>query len=125
MTVRALTLPAAVVYSLLAGVLPASAHSFPEQESPPAGATLSQPPPEITIQYDVPIEKLFASLQVLNSAGQDEVAGKPEVSADGSKLSVPVNKLAPGQYIVRWSVVCIDTHRTQGSYSFTVEGPHS
>jgi methionine-rich copper-binding protein CopC len=103
----------------------ASAHSFPEQETPPAGATLTDPPAQVTIKYDAPIEKLFASLEVLNSAGQNEAVGKPEVSSDGSKLSVPVNKLPPGEYTVQWSVVCIDTHHTQGSYPFSVEGPHS
>jgi len=124
MTVRAFTIPA-IVFTLMVGALAASAHSFPEQESPPAGATLSEPPAQITIKYDAPIEKLFASLQVLNSAGQNEAVGKPEVSPDGWELSVPVNKLPPGEYTVQWSVVCIDTHHTQGSYSFTVEGPRS
>jgi methionine-rich copper-binding protein CopC len=79
----------------------------------------------VTIKYDAPIEKLFASLQVVNAVGQNEAAGQPEVSTDGWKLSVPVNKLQPGEYTVQWGVVCIDTHHTQGSYSFTVEGPHS
>ena len=103
----------------------ASAHSFPEQEAPPAGATLSEPPSQVTIKYDAPIEKLFASLEVFNSAGQNEAVGKPEVSPDGWNLSVPVNKLPPGEYTVQWRVVCIDTHHTQGSYSFKVEGSHS
>ena len=122
MNKRALALLSGTFLALIAGVtVPASAHSFPELEIPPAGATLSEPPAQITIKYDAPIEKLFASLEVLNSAGQNEAAGKPEVSPDGWKLSVPVNKLPPGEYTVQWNVVCIDTHHTQGSYSFTVE----
>jgi hypothetical protein len=112
--------------ALIVGVTAAAlAHSFPEQETPPAGATLTEAPTEVAIKYDAPIEKLFASLEVLNSAGQNEAVSKPEVSPDGWKLSVPVNKLQPGEYTVQWRVVCIDTHHTQGSYSFTVEGPHS
>jgi methionine-rich copper-binding protein CopC len=114
------------VLALVFGVTAlATAHSFPDQETPPAGATLSEPPSQVTIKYDAPIEKLFASLEVLNSAGQNEAVGKPEISPDGWKLSVPVNKLPPGEYTVQWRVVCIDTHHTQGSYSFIVEGPHS
>jgi methionine-rich copper-binding protein CopC len=109
----------------MVGLLAASAHSFPEEESPSAGATLSEPPAQVSIKYDAPIEQLFASLQVLNSSGQNETTGKPEVSPDGWQLSVRVNKLPPGEYTVQWSVVCIDTHHTQGSYSFTVEGAHS
>jgi methionine-rich copper-binding protein CopC len=119
-------LPGSTILALIVGVTAAaSAHSFPEQETPAAGATLNEPPSEVTIKYDAPIERLFASLEVLNSAGQNEALGKPEVSPDGWKLSIPVNKLQPGEYTVRWRVVCIDTHHTQGSYSFTVEGPRS
>jgi methionine-rich copper-binding protein CopC len=126
MNVRALALLGGTVVTFIVGMgAAASGHSFPEQESPPAGVTLSEPPTQVTIKYDAPIEKLFALLEVLNSAGQNEAIGKPEVSPDGWRLSVPVNKLPPGEYTVQWRVVCIDTHHTQGSYSFTVEGPHS
>ncbi len=111
--------------SIVGAMATASAHSFPEQETPSAGATITEAPGQVTIKYDAPIEKLFASLEVLNSAGQNMATGPAEVSSDGWKLSVPVNKLQPGEYTVQWRVVCIDTHHTQGSYSFTVEGPHS
>ena len=123
---RALAVLSGTLLALVVGVTAAaSAHSFPEQENPPAGAMLTEPPTQITIKYDAPIEKLFASLEVLNSAGQNEAVGEPQVSPDGWKLSVPVNKLQPGEYTVQWRVVCIDTHHTQGSYSFTVERPNS
>jgi len=100
----------------------ALAHSFPESETPPAGATLAQPPSQIVIKYDAPIEKLFASIKVVNGQGQDVAAGAPAVSADGSELSIQLSKLAPGNYTVEWRVVCIDTHHTEGSYGFSVAG---
>jgi methionine-rich copper-binding protein CopC len=121
---RALALSGTFLALVVGVTAAASAHSFPEQETPPAGAALTEPPAQVTIKYDAPIEKLFSSLEVLNSAGQNEAVGKPEVSPDGWKLSVSVNKLPPGEYTVQWNVVCIDTHHTQGSYSFTVE-PHA
>ncbi len=31
-----------------------------------------------------------------------------------------VKPLTPGDYTVKWAVVCIDSHHTQGSYVFTV-----
>jgi methionine-rich copper-binding protein CopC len=126
MSRRASAQLSSTLLALIVGVTAAaSAHSFPEQEVPPAGATLTEPPAQVAIKYDAPIEKLFASLEVLNSAGQNVAMGQPEVSPDGWQLSVPVNKLQPGEYTVQWRVVCIDTHHTQGSYSFTVEGTHS
>ncbi len=106
---------------LMIGAAPAAwAHSFPEHESPSAGATVTAPPAQVTIKYNAPIEKLFDSLRVLNAAGEDQAAAKPKLSADGYELTVPVKPLSPGQYTVKWRVVSIDTHHTQGSYTFTV-----
>ena len=100
----------------------ASAHSFPEHEDPSAGASVAVSPAQVTIKYDAPIEKLFDSLRVLDAAGEDKAAGAPRLSADGRELSVSVAPLSPGEYTVKWRVVCIDTHHTAGSYSFTVQG---
>jgi methionine-rich copper-binding protein CopC len=110
----------AVALLVLLAAPAVQAHSFPEAENPPAGATLQAPPPRITIKYDAPIEKLFASLQVLDPTGRNEAEGAPTVGPDGRTLSVEVPKLPPGQYTVKWGVVCIDSHHTEGSYQFTV-----
>ena len=113
---------ASILGAIVAGVSAASAHSFPESESPSAGETINAPPSQVTIKYDAPIEKLFASLEVLDNAGQNKAAGPADVSPDGWKLSVNLDKLKPGDYTVKWHVVCIDSHRTEGSYSFSVAG---
>jgi methionine-rich copper-binding protein CopC len=115
-----LSFAAAIAAMLVSIASVCSAHSFPEKENPPAGDTLTSPPAQVTIKYDAPIEHLFDSLQVLDSAGHDETAGPPHISSDDLELSVPLNKLTPGEYTVKWRVVCIDTHHTEGSYSFTV-----
>jgi methionine-rich copper-binding protein CopC len=110
----------AVVVAVLTVAAPAFSHSFPEKQSPAAGETVTSPPSEVSIKYDAPIEKLFASLQVMGPDGKDMATDKPQVSADGYTLSVKVGKLGPGDYKVKWGVIGIDTHHTQGSYTFTV-----
>ena len=100
----------------------AGAHSFPEEQHPSAGQTLAAPPSEIRIKFDAPIEKLFAKLHVLDAGGKDHAIGAPEISSDGIELISKVEALKPGEYTVRWAVVCVDTHHTEGSYSFTVGG---
>jgi methionine-rich copper-binding protein CopC len=100
----------------------ARAHSFPEEQHPSAGQTLTSSPSEIRIKFDAPIEKLFAKLQVLDSAGKDHATGAPAVSSDGTELICKVETLKAGNYTVKWSALCIDTHHTEGSYSFTVAG---
>jgi copper resistance protein C len=104
---------------------PILAHSFPEKENPSAGQKLSSTPSEVSIKYDAPIEHLFANLQVLDAAGNNMATAQPQVSSDGYTLSVKVGALKPGDYTVKWSVVGIDTHHTQGSYAFSVSGTGS
>ena len=104
----------------LSNPIAAWAHSFPAQESPSAGQKVASPPSEVVIKFDAPIEKLFAKLDVTGADGANQAAGAPQVSDDGRQLSVKVPALKPGDYTVKWAVVCIDTHHTQGSYTFTV-----
>jgi methionine-rich copper-binding protein CopC len=120
---RASTLMAAtagLLSVLAASTALVSAHSFPESEAPAAGQTLNEPPSEVRIKYDAPIEKLFAQLAVIDSSGQNLALGAPTVSDDGYILVVKVPRLKPGNYLVKWRVVGIDTHHTEGSYSFSV-----
>jgi methionine-rich copper-binding protein CopC len=98
----------------------ALAHSFPEKETPSAGQSVATPPAEVVIKFDAPIEKLFAKLEVAGADGKNEAVGAPQISDDGVNLSVKVGALKPGDYTVKWAVVGIDTHHTQGSYTFTV-----
>jgi len=112
---------AMVLLAIVVGAAMATwAHSFPENETPAAGQNVTTPPPEVSIKFDAPIEKLFAKLEVTGVDGRDEAVGAPAVSDDGLRLSVKVGALKAGDYWVKWSVVCIDTHHSQGSYTFTV-----
>lgn len=107
---------------LIALATTARAHSFPEKEAPSAGQTLSAPPAEVSIKFDAPIEHLFAKLEVDGPDGKNCAAGDPMFGGDTRTLAVKVGALAPGVYTVKWAVVGIDTHHTNGSYVFTVKG---
>ena len=98
----------------------ARAHSFPEKENPSAGQKVTSPLSEVVIDFDAPIEKLFAKLEVTGADGQNLAAGGPQVSDDGVRMSVKVGALKPGDYTVKWAVVGVDTHHTEGSYTFSV-----
>lgn len=108
--------------ALIAIAVTAHAHSFPEEESPSAGQTLSVAPTEVTIKFDAPIEHLFATLEVDGPDGKNCAVGDPTFGDDTRTLAVKVGALAPGVYTVKWAVVGIDTHHTNGSYVFTVKG---
>ena len=118
-TLRSFVLTLALLMSARSVV---AAHSFPEEQHPAAGQSLPTGPSEVRIKFDAPVEKLFAKLQVLDSSGKNHAAGTPQVSDDGIYLSTKLDTLSPGEYTVRWAVVCVDTHHTEGSYSFAVAG---
>ena len=100
----------------------ALAHAFPEAEDPKVGSTVTSPPQQVSIRFNAPIEALFSKLDVLDSSGQGQNAGTPQVNADTRTLTAQLKPLTPGEYTVKWSVVAKDGHRTEGSYTFTVAG---
>jgi len=111
---------ASLLAIVLSNPIKAGAHSFPAQETPSAGQKVVSPPSEVVIKFDAPIEKIFAKLEVTGADGANQAVGAPQVSDDGIGLSVKVPALKPGDYTVKWAVVGIDTHHTEGSYTFTI-----
>src|SRR5580704_675409 len=109
MTSKLSRLALALLFSVLSGAATqAWAHSFPEEQHPSAGQSLSAPPSEIKIKFDAPIEKLFAKLQVIGADGKDHAVGGPQISDNGIELTSKVEALKPGEYTVKWAVVCED-----------------
>ena len=51
-------------------------------------------------------------------SGQRVDAGKPRVN--GNEMAVSVKSLAPGTYRVNWHVLSVDTHTTDGNFTFQV-----
>jgi copper resistance protein C len=50
--------------------------------------------------------------------------GGPRVDpAHPSVMRIAVKPLPPGTYKVRWRVLSVDTHTTEGSFSFRVGSP--
>jgi methionine-rich copper-binding protein CopC len=55
---------------------------------------------------------------VTNAAGERIDSGKTRVS--GSQMSVPLRGGGPGTYHVNWHVLSVDTHTTEGNFTFQV-----
>ncbi len=100
----------------------AQAHALPRSEAPSAGSTLAQPPAEVVITFSEPIEPRFSTLQVVDVTGARVDTNAAQTAADDARLyRTALKKLPPGIYKVIWHVTSVDTHKTEGSYSFTVE----
>jgi methionine-rich copper-binding protein CopC len=99
----------------------AFAHAFLDRASPAVGSAVAGSPPSIALTYTEPVEPLFSTIQVTDAGGERMDAGKPVPQDDGRVLQVPLKKLPPGVYTVEWHVTSVDTHKTQGHFTFTVK----
>lgn len=105
--------------SLFFGSTIAHAHALLEHASPAAGAVLSPAPKSVTLDFSEELEPSFSTVAVTDAAGRS-VTSAPS-AASGTEMLVPLKPLAAGTYRVTWHALSVDTHRTQGSFVFTVK----
>jgi copper resistance protein C len=108
--------------SALAFAAPAWAHAFLDHAVPSVGSTSRGAPAELSLSFTEKIVPAFSGASLTTAAGASIPTGKARVDpSDAATLHVSVGrKLAPGTYVVHWQVVSADTHRTSGSYKFTI-----
>jgi methionine-rich copper-binding protein CopC len=112
---------ASIGLAMLAQVSPAFAHAFLERASPPVGSEVGTSPPELNITFTEGVEPLFSTIEVRGAGSAAIAAGKPHVApGNDRRLVIDLPKLPPGTYTVIWHVTSVDTHKTEGSYQFTV-----
>jgi len=105
---------------MLLGSAAAHAHAHLDRATPAAGSNLGSAPKEVVLNFTESLEAKFSRIEVRSAAGARVDDGK--VTVNGSSMRVGLKSLAPGTYRVTWRVLSVDTHRTQGSFSFTVAG---
>jgi methionine-rich copper-binding protein CopC len=99
----------------------AHAHAFLDHASPLVGSTVPSAPHEVSLWFTQNLEPAFSSVQVTDAKGARVDQGKAQVS--GSTMRVGLKSLSPGTYKVRWRALSVDTHTTEGSFSFHVGAP--
>ena len=111
------------IVSLVAGsVVATAAYAHPKlvKSDPAADAVVSAAPKELRLSFNEELVPKFSSADVKDQKGQKvEVGTAAADPTDKKQLVVPLAKpLAAGTH---WHAVAADTHRVQGSYSFTVK----
>jgi methionine-rich copper-binding protein CopC len=100
---------------------PAWAHAQLVSAQPRVGATVARAPAEIVLRFSESPEPRFSNIEVRDAAGTRVDRQDLRLGPDGDKtLAVGLPSLPPGTYLVRWQVLSVDTHRTEGSFRFTV-----
>ena len=111
------------VTSLLTALLAANAaqaHAFLDHASPLVGSTVATAPHELTLTFTQSLEAAFSAATVTGPNGARVDTGKAQVS--GNTMRVGLKAAGPGTYRVHWRALSVDTHNTQGSFTFRVGG---
>ena len=106
---------------ILAGTAGVEAHAFLKDAEPAVGSTVQTSPNEVRIRFTENIEPAFSSIQVFDASGKE--VDKRDVHLDRSDralLHVSLSRLGAGIYKVVWRVVSVDTHVTNGNFTFRV-----
>jgi copper resistance protein C len=106
---------------LLCVVSSAHAHALLDHANPRVGSTVAAAPAELLLWFTQKLEPAFSKVEVRDSNGARVDEGHAEVDpANASLLRVPLKPLPSGSYEVRWRVLSVDTHTTEGRFRFNV-----
>ena len=116
---RTLVAPASLLVAAFSATA-AHAHAFLDHASPLVGGSVATAPREVTLWFTQSLEPAFSRAEVTDASGDRVDQGKAQIS--GSTMRVGLRPLAAGTYRVHWHVLSVDTHTTQGSFTFHVGG---
>ncbi|HWH90302.1 MAG TPA: copper resistance CopC family protein [Candidatus Binatia bacterium] len=106
---------------LVVGSARLEAHAFLKHADPGVGSTIQTSPGEVRIRFTENIEPAVSSIQVFDASGKE--VDKRDLHLDRSDhalLHVSLPSLAAGTYKVVWRVVSVDTHVTNGNFTFRI-----
>ena len=106
---------------VVAGSAKLEAHAFLERAEPAVGSTVQTSPSEVRVLFTENIEPALSTVQVFDASGKE--VDKRDMHLDRlnhALLRISFPRLEAGTYKVVWRVVSVDTHVTNGSFSFRV-----
>ena len=120
MSVRRPTGGALVLAVLLATTAVASGHAFLDRAEPRVGGRVRTPPARVTLWFTERLEPAYSRVQVFNEAGQRVDGDDAAVVGDGRALQASLTPVPAGTYRVVWRVLSVDTHVSEGDFTFQV-----
>lgn len=108
------------VLTLMISVTRAEAHASLVSANP-AASSIAQAPSMIELHFSEALEPKFSGFAVTRD-GANVAMGDVTVGKDTKTLmAMPSMPLSPGDYKVNWHAVAADSHRSTGSYGFSVK----
>ena len=101
----------------------AMAHAHLVQATPAADAIVQNPPTALELRFSEGVEAKFTKIEITDGSGKD-VPIQSIASGPGDKkilVVTPTSPFAAGTYKIVWRAISVDTHASEGSYSFTIQ----
>jgi methionine-rich copper-binding protein CopC len=98
------------------------AHSELETATPPDGAVLSAPPPEIVLTFSAPLNPSKSSITLRDPSGMQIATGGVDPDDDTVMRLTPPG-LEPGTYEIRWTSVAEDGDLLRDTLHFELTEP--
>jgi methionine-rich copper-binding protein CopC len=102
------------------GITAAQAHAHLDHANPPVDGTVATAPQEVALFYTQILEPAFSKVEVTDSGGARVDDGNAQVS--GNTMRIGLKPIGPGSYTVHWHALSVDTHSTEGAFTFHVGG---
>lgn len=97
------------------------AHSSLLDSMPAPKIVTEDSPEEVSLRFNEPVELDLANLIIYDWNAETVFVGQAESPGERAPLvEFAIPELADGTYTVKWSVVSLDGHPVNGSYSFAV-----
>ena len=118
---RRIVMTLTVGVAALVAAAGAQAHAFLDHASPAVGSSVPAAPTIVTLWFTQDLEPAFSTVTVTNEAGQRVDLGNARIPPGSpTELQIGLKPLPPGTYLVSWHVVSVDTHPTEGTFTFEV-----
>jgi copper transport protein len=100
-------------------------HALLIASTPAAGATLSEPPTEVSLTFGEAPDPKLTTVRVLDASGNDQADGPVvPVAGEPDQLTVRLKPLPDGVFTVAWRTVSsVDGHVAAGAFAFGVGTP--
>jgi methionine-rich copper-binding protein CopC len=100
----------------------ASAHGRLESAEPAANASVDADPSMLRLTFNEDLEPSFSTIKLADANGAVVGDAKAKVDpSDKKSLTLAMPKLSAGTYSVQWAVMTGDSHKTKGTYKFSVK----
>lgn len=104
-------------------VAPAAAwaHAFLDHSDPAVGSTVPTAPSVLHLWFTQELEPAFSWATVTDKSGATVNDGSASIDpGNKQELDVKLKPLDAGTYTVKWHALSVDTHTTEGDFTFQV-----